>query len=106
MVDGLCGDMNDAMKTLEIEALLGTGPTGAPSDWEIIYNDMIVDLSVNSTDEISFNYDISTGRDYLTEIFQADCASPIEITDTSVTLTSDTRQPKTAFHDTLILTYD
>ena len=43
-------------------------------------------------------------RDYETELFESDCETPIPTI--TITLTSDSTQPKTAFHNTLSLAYD
>lgn len=73
--------------------------------WDLEYMDMVINFDTSSTDELTFEYLISAGRNYnILPIRQQDCET--SITDLNITLTNDVVTPLNATHSTLKISYD
>ena len=79
-------------------------PTRSPP-WDIVFTNMTVDFSVNSTHEVVQSFQIGKGRDFEYDFFTSDCETKTDIAGVA-SVTSKKSAGADAPHDALSLSFD
>eukprot|EP00956_Cyclotella_meneghiniana_P005877 scaffold7706_cov41-Cyclotella_meneghiniana.AAC.1 len=80
-------------------------PVSTPG-WNITYDSMKANLTADTTEELIFSYNISSGRAYEYELFEKDCSTEISIGDNLITYNWTSYETNSDGTDRLALFYD
>eukprot|EP00956_Cyclotella_meneghiniana_P002551 scaffold2969_cov50-Cyclotella_meneghiniana.AAC.1 len=98
-----------ATSTPSAAPVITPSPMAAPMSipgWNITYDFMKANLTADTTEELIFVYDISSGRAYEYELFEKDCSTEIMIGDNLITSNWTSSETNPDGTDRLALFYD